>query len=249
MADARLRDLERRFRASGSVKDEAALLSARVQAGALQRDRLELAALLGHDAALASLGTSRSAPWSPDLQTPTSDAWGLARWGDEALHRFCVAWAHAASMRAPRRSGSPERVRSQVFAEALLVAPSPDLVARAAAAAPEFVAVMVGGDGSEFEDAWNATAHRISLAVLVVLADAVPIWADFFGSATQEVFTSLPGWYADELSCTFRAFLAPEGLEVPDVVAMVRSDLAPWALGHFDPVRERVLGQQKEPPG
>lgn len=64
MADARLRDLERRWRASGSAQDEAAWLAARVQAGDLPAERLSLAALLGHEAALLAGGTPLPDPFA-----------------------------------------------------------------------------------------------------------------------------------------------------------------------------------------
>ena len=51
MSDVRLRELERRFRATGSAEDEAAWLRARAQAGYLDQSKLALAAFLGHDAA------------------------------------------------------------------------------------------------------------------------------------------------------------------------------------------------------
>jgi hypothetical protein len=51
MAETRLRQLERRFRATGSVEDEAAYLQERVRVGDLGERSLELAAYLEHPAA------------------------------------------------------------------------------------------------------------------------------------------------------------------------------------------------------
>lgn len=51
MADQRLRALERRWQASGSVEDEAAWLRERVRVGDLAEERLFLAAYLGHEPA------------------------------------------------------------------------------------------------------------------------------------------------------------------------------------------------------
>ena len=44
MSDQKLRDLERRWKETGSPDDEAAYLLERVRAGELSRERLELAA-------------------------------------------------------------------------------------------------------------------------------------------------------------------------------------------------------------
>lgn len=68
MADAELRSLERQWRATGRVEDEARLLDARRRTGELRLERLELAAWLGHPAARAALGddapAGEPAPWS-----------------------------------------------------------------------------------------------------------------------------------------------------------------------------------------
>lgn len=56
MTDDALRALERRWRATGAVEDEAAWLAARLRAGVLTETRLRAAARLGHEAAQAALG-------------------------------------------------------------------------------------------------------------------------------------------------------------------------------------------------
>ena len=56
MSDQKLRDLERRWRETGSVEDEAAYLRERVRVGDLTQERLELAAYCGHEGARAALG-------------------------------------------------------------------------------------------------------------------------------------------------------------------------------------------------
>ena len=94
VADFNLRELERRFRASGGVEDEAAWLRARVQAGELSQDRLELAALCGHPGALAALGGETLEPWSRDsapsfvleLKDHGPGLWLRATWA--ALHEY-----------------------------------------------------------------------------------------------------------------------------------------------------------------
>lgn len=50
MTDTRLRQLERRWKETGSVRDEADYLLERVRVGDLDRNRLDLAAYLGHEA-------------------------------------------------------------------------------------------------------------------------------------------------------------------------------------------------------
>lgn len=67
--DARLRELERRA-AHGDTDAQAALLAARVRCGDLERSKVELAAYLGHSAALKA-----AAEWK--LEKPTSK---IKRW-------------------------------------------------------------------------------------------------------------------------------------------------------------------------
>jgi hypothetical protein len=55
MSDADLRELERRWRRTGSVEDEAAYLRDLARTGGLAIERLELASLCGHPAAMRAL--------------------------------------------------------------------------------------------------------------------------------------------------------------------------------------------------
>ncbi len=55
MSDERLRELERRWRETGFVEDEAAWLRERVRVGDLTQERLELAAFAGHNGAVRAL--------------------------------------------------------------------------------------------------------------------------------------------------------------------------------------------------
>lgn len=62
MSDTDLRELERRFRATGAVEDEATWLRGRLKAGGLSQQSLDLAAYLGHEGARAALGASAPLP-------------------------------------------------------------------------------------------------------------------------------------------------------------------------------------------
>ncbi len=61
MSDARLRELERRWRETGAVADLAALLVEQVRVGGRSSGRLEVAASLGHAAAACALGRAGAA--------------------------------------------------------------------------------------------------------------------------------------------------------------------------------------------
>lgn len=90
MTDASLRELERRFRASGNVEDEAAWLRARVQAGEVSEERLKLAAQLEHLASI-SLVVSFDTPDNVDC----SEIVGLIRWSRRIAEFGLPAWVAA----------------------------------------------------------------------------------------------------------------------------------------------------------
>jgi hypothetical protein len=80
MSDTKLRDLERRWKETGTVDDETAYLLERVRVGDLRRERLELAAYCGHEAASAAIG-GRMGVWLRDLSTEILDKPALVRVG------------------------------------------------------------------------------------------------------------------------------------------------------------------------
>jgi hypothetical protein len=120
------------------VEDEVALLVARLRAGSLERERLELAVHLGHGAArlaLAELGAVvvRERFWTharrvhaeselpgaiddPDLAELGDWAFGLARWGHGAQLRVAVAAAAAALARFEAEHPDDPRPRRAVEA-------------------------------------------------------------------------------------------------------------------------------------
>lgn len=90
MADRDLRRLERRFRETGSPADEAAYLRERLRRGSLDRDRLAIAAWLGHQPA-------RELAPQPSLVPPSliERVVGLGRWGGPHLVVRAVSLAVA----------------------------------------------------------------------------------------------------------------------------------------------------------
>jgi hypothetical protein len=98
VSDGRLRELERRWRESGSVDDEASWLSERMRAGTLTRDRLELAAYCGSAAASKLVEPpSRSRKLRPFML-------GLQPWGVEAR---VLAWIGCVSVAVARFAAQP----------------------------------------------------------------------------------------------------------------------------------------------
>lgn len=99
MSDAKLRELERRFKESGRVEDEAAWLRERVRAGELDPERLALAAYVGHP------GASRAVD---DAAGPDDlGAWGegLRRWGQRVWIRALLSALEHARLRSGTAEG------------------------------------------------------------------------------------------------------------------------------------------------
>lgn len=104
MADNRVRELEQRWRASGSTEDEAALLVERIRIGLLSSPRLCLAVYLGHEAAAraaAALG----------YQTRPQRTTQLTTWVN-GLRSFRASSQRVPrnDAREPRRRSAPERL-------------------------------------------------------------------------------------------------------------------------------------------
>ncbi len=107
MSDARLRELERRWKETGSPDDEAAYLLERVRVGDLTRERLELAAYCGHEAAIGSD--------AQELPPTTSLDWinGLSDHGHQAS---CMAALIVVRLATQTYSPAPETLLKAVNA-------------------------------------------------------------------------------------------------------------------------------------
>ncbi|HZU99422.1 MAG TPA: hypothetical protein VFF73_22125 [Planctomycetota bacterium] len=89
MTDDRLREAERVYQETGSPRDEARLLTERLRAGVLPEVRLELAATLGHEAALLALARPRT----PRTHSLPRVLLALERFGREVVARAALAAA------------------------------------------------------------------------------------------------------------------------------------------------------------
>lgn len=231
MADAALRELERRWRESGADEDRARWLAGRARAGELPPTRLALAAHAGDAAARLALGAE--AP--PVVHDLTAWAQALAPWGVEAQARAALAAARAGLPLLLRGSNpNPELPRLLRAAEAFVHGPERSASARL---------TPPGGDPRRVASASIARAveRADTFAVdeagqAIVAAARVALWvADPPGG--------LPGARADDprespvaeaILLSVRALGRATGREV--VRAALCAALAPWALGEGDPL-------------
>lgn len=83
-SDARLRQLERQWRATNSLHDRAAYLAEQLHLGLVPREAIEFAAFCGHPSAMMVTGAVGA------VKRPKSWAQGLRRWGKPAAIRTAV---------------------------------------------------------------------------------------------------------------------------------------------------------------
>ncbi|MBX3465907.1 MAG: hypothetical protein KF878_03285 [Planctomycetes bacterium] len=147
MSDARLRELERRWRRTGAVDDEALYLAERARAGDLAAERLALAAALGHEAA------RRAAPSPPATDDDQRLVKAVSTCGVEALVRAQVAlarWSLGALAMARDRPPEPALAAAALAigaAEAWLRCPCDRCVRAAQVAADQRLAGSVRFSG------------------------------------------------------------------------------------------------------
>jgi hypothetical protein len=268
MADRDLRSLERAA-AQGDVEAAAKLLLERVRAGDLTEERLQLAAYLGHTAAIRAGGRAgayrdaASASYrTPGLARqlashpkpavhPGNQAGlmpGLARWGDQALLRGATAAARLALPVFEVGTGEPERSAAGEALQRLhaWIAGSEEDAARVVepldtifAVAEEVREDLLGGLGDSVLPHWD-------LDLPDEVARDIP-YALGWSQATEPAFRALEAACEACARAEHRRSLTTEAVwhaalapAYEAVLACVESELIPWALGHADPVRMRV---------
>lgn len=220
VTDSRLRALERRWKETGTVQDEAAYLVERVRVGDLERSKLELAAVCRHEAAVSVCPEVRSV----ELRQGPAVDWTLLERSEE------IGW-----FREVQRLGGGDALIRAVAAAfnvspwAHADTPTPHTLLReqvdAAALSPReahFTAMRChrGSDWghtriiARWLDEWTAGAHSAPLRSMVCLG-----------------------------------LLAPTAEQWLTMAEAVRLELASWLLGYADPVRERVEARREPSDG
>ncbi len=240
MSDERLRELERRFRVSGSVENEAAWLRARMQAGELEQSKLELAAHLGYQAAICVLEIEGC----HSLRRFVEEVVSL--YGANARRRSALAVTYRALSAFSHRNIEDDlRLLDDIgamvydFSEGSSV---PDIAQtedrrrrRGAWDTIDSLLDLLRGHqihwdypGIDYEGQGEGGAESWIPARIAIAPEKLAARAVFLGEELVEV-----SWASAEARC--------EG----QVLNAIRADLVPWALGYSDPVRERVEARQR----
>jgi hypothetical protein len=227
--DERLRELERRFKETGAVEDEANWLRARVRAGTLSEQRLQVAAYVGHALAAKMLVEAGFEPrriprWR---QRSVSDlASGLSEFGAEVCARAALAMGPLVPQDALEdtetfaggylnRLSAGGRHEARVASERWLLCPCADC-SRAASRLLQ-----------SFSESWVGP-YPGATQYLPPEGGACRIAAH--GSAYNR----------KGVEASTAAEQASRIVGQDDTLAALRNELAPWALGYHDPVRLRV---------
>lgn len=253
MSDETLRKLERRFRETGCVEDEALWLRARVQAGDLDAESLALATYVD-----PALGGPQEAGAPPrDWREWAS---GLKEWGLSACVRVAVAAGQFSARHFLALYPGDPRVQQALSAvEEWLLDPSEErrlaVIAARSNCAHAHREIIVGVDHL-------VAVHSAALSASSV-ATSCGEWAEWAVAGTRVSATLHAGGACAEraVSGAARALLALRKgpvLEIGwgnDEVAWqeclqvvrfaLRAELVPWALGYGDPVRDRVEARQR----
>ena len=235
MTDPETRGLEARWRETGHVEDEAAWLQARVRAGELEASRLEIAAALGHPAALAALGPGEAERLGAGARLrrlffapPAETAW---RAGLEARVRVAVALARAAFQVAPNRD-----LELRAAVEGALGATERWILCRCERHSGE---------------AGDAAAHLAELLVNALEAEGEETtqWASAAFLAVCSVLQPEAALASDCLAASVAARAAARGgakdLAMAEVELALAAELVPWALGRGDAVLDRRAAERR----
>lgn len=248
MSDGRLRELERRWREAGTVEAEAAWLRERARSGAVDPQRVALAASLGHEAAVIAMPapplgdeTTRAALSSlAGRDSVVLVRFGVALLQDEQpagslLRRLAdgvlAAIAHAGRVRLGGAGQAAVRA-----AEQWAVCPCPDC-ARASAVAGE-AALAEAADLAQSMEDWRApdsVAEGNHRHVSRRLSEACGRVA------------SVPGGGGHAQAIDALAASWPQAWE--PARRRVEPEVVPWLLGYGDPVRDRVDARQRRGDG
>lgn len=252
MADDSLKDLERRFRTTGSIEDEVAWLHARRVAGRIEPARLELAAWLGHPAAQRVAGPDardfHAAPHSTPAIGPLAGVELPTGWIKNAapLHPELGARAGIAALNrvVPQAAELRRDCGAAVaLAEDCVVCPCERHVTAAreamerqeqAAAEPEssrlhkgaaFLLALVTDDETSGEADDDSPEARLMAAIL--------------GDTPPSI------WMAEGVLVQAMVGGVEHGVSVDAISTAVRDELVAWLLGYSDPVRERVEARRR----
>jgi len=227
MPDSRLRELERKWKESGSVEDEVAYLIEKARVGEIDATMLWLAADFGYDAACTA---SERAPLSRELPF---DEWiaRLQEYGTDALLRAAIAVTeHTSHFFADQYSASINPLINVIHVTKICLllpndsnrAMASEGISRAQAASTSF----------EIND-------DAQLAVWATMEIVSAVYSQ------EPLFRQRNAIFALNY-CVIQDSI-PGGITQEAALSIIAQSLTPWALGYSDPIRESLQNTKPLP--
>lgn len=233
MADEDLRAHQRRFEDTGSPKDEAPWLAARTRAGVLTTERVVLAARLGHEAARLVVPAAASTLGLLELVGHHEAEVRLRTW-------LAIGWSVLAVHRDARFELTWAGLEAALIFEQPLPNRSSTLEATGASDALTGARRLAANALFELRPELRppSVAERLRERGIVVAPEELARMSERLDPRAGP-----PGEH--EAQTSLREVERALGERASSLLAHVRAELVPWALGGDDPVRARCDARQQ----
>jgi hypothetical protein len=216
VSDETLRELERRWRRSGSLEDETLWLQERVRAGELAEERLRLRLTLAQER------------WP----VPQQILYAFDPCGPESWLRAAIAVA------APLAPGLAKEHPDACQPIAWLQRAEAFVLGHPAEPAPPY---EFGPQAGDFEDAHHDVHWEAYEEARRAFASA-QAWHAY---RVLRLLRDLPTW-TDVSQASGVLMTALDRVALSEALAALRTEVVPWLLGLSDPVRERVEARRED---
>jgi hypothetical protein len=219
VSDSRLRRLERRWRETGTARDEEAWLQERVRVGDLPQERLRLKRTLAQE----------------DWPIPQRVMYAFVPCGPESWQRAAIALA---ARLAPHLADE----HPDAWQPVSWLRRAEDFVLQRPVESPQ--PFLFGPVRWDFEDQYHDIddeAHE--RACREFASDQA--WHAY---RVLQLVRRLPEW-EDVSEATGVLMTVLDRVELKTALAVLRAELVPWLLGYSDPIRDRVEARPGEAPG
>lgn len=262
MSDEQLRELERRWKKTETVEDEAAYLRERLRVGELTETQLRLALYLGHPAAQMALNSVDHPRICGDDEVPIKC--DLMRFGEETLLRGSLAVAYEALSAHPAELGATVLDLANCIS-ALFFFPSSTPLFQRYHDLVESIEGAIQDDENEISirahDELSLEGTRtVSMLGRIALGRLCDAMYYHLINKHQEGIkhwqSAIMGeWNIDDASAQIFIkghnsihTLTKHVIGADAVNSAITAELTPWALGYKDPLRERVEAYMTETP-
>lgn len=230
MGDARLREVERRWKETGAVEDESVYLLERLRSGLLDRQMIELALYLGHPACVLVVERCASDPMAP------------------VFGRVRRLEAEVKAGRIVAADSEVRPARAALLLESLQGWGKPTCIRALVALGRGLCSTRASGLNAMIEagEDWIVNVDRFVAALFRQRSPGVTgVGRDLAASLAYGIWASILTDQEYVGSSAGGCLKKHEELDLERVRGCLRDELVPWALDYSDAVRERVEARQR----